>query len=185
MRLKDASGVGEIKMSIQSRIREIKNGQWIKKGNEVFWQETVSTSEYDILLREWKKPTETTTLKTPFDMGLMKSFTFKIIVQDEERLSRFKSKKIFWLYECVVAVRPDKEHAYLKFEDKKLFLTDLWNGMTFTCPLKTNSDVVVELSEPIEISLDKAKEIAVEHGTQLYDSVTDEGEFGKAVTLRD
>jgi len=183
---------------IQPRIREIKNGMWIKKGNEVFWKETMSTSEYDFLLREWKKPQETVTLKTPTEagFGLMKSIMLRIIVQDVERISRFKSKTIFWLYECTVSIRPEREHLFLKLEKdclgvNKLHILDLWHGSTFQLPLRaineSTNDFIVEYAseEPTEIDFKSAKSIASEKNILLYDSVDENGNFGKQCELRD
>lgn len=150
---------------------------WKKEGDKIYWVEERTEGLKHIILSK----------KEPLDanLGLTKSHVFKILLMDTEKISRFKDKKTFWVYECSMLIREEDEFIFLKVEKGVPYIYDVWNLQCFPAPLKSTPNLVVKLSEPVEISKSEAIEISKETGTMLFDAVEDNGDFGKQVTLKD
>lgn len=137
-------------------MKKIMCEKWIinEKGEYVF--ETRSKTENDIVVD----------YRTPEEMNLKKSVEFWVIFYEKSEVfsKRHESKsKITWFKQRFTAkIKEGNDNIWILLSDRRFFLKDVEPknlGMTMLMPLESTENLLIEVEDEIETTIEDVREI--------------------------
>lgn len=169
----------------EPRTRKSTKGKWKLHNNLPVFEEVELVSTFDSMLGSWSKKKVVQTLyKTPEQMGLVKEILVMVLFREErDNVRKYKGKTVEWFQESFrIKVREDCEWMFLTFQDRHLWLKDLYYGQTCECPLKNSPNVIVteenKSGEPEYVEKSKLEELIKNVPNLLiYSKKDDDGNY--------
>ena len=177
--------VVEQKEPINRYERTESSGTWRLRDNIIYWENTISTWKFDVILHDWVKTSTETTELSPENspQKLAKELIADIVLVRERDSDEQASGKLVLTYlrKLKVKVKDDFPNVWLCREGGKIFIKDLLRTVTYSFNCCADELVTIEKISEKKVTMDELKTLDTQY---IFNKFEGEGEnqlYGKWV----